>query len=135
MSKIEHAQTHLLRRSFGSEFDHITRLALVTSDVNHVTIDKHVTVIDKLACCLTSVAKAEAIANIVETQFKELKNDFTRDTTTASSFLIVAAELSFQNAVLETEFLLFAESYGVLAFFLTTSFDAVLTGWKIAALQ
>jgi hypothetical protein len=92
-------------------------------------------VIDKLTSSLTGVAEAEAVANIVETELKQLKNDFTGDTTTASCVFIVTAELFFQYAVLEAELLLLAESYRVFALLLTTSADAVLTGWEVATLE
>ena len=100
-----------------------------------MTVHQNVTVIDELTSCLTRVAEAEAIANIIETELKQLKNDFTGDATTACCLFVITAELFFQYAVLEAKLLLLAKSYRVFALLLTTSADTVLTGWEVATLE
>lgn len=82
---------------------------------------------DELAGGGTRVGEAEAVHDVVEAEFKELKKDFARDATAAGCFFVVFAELAFKHAVLETELLLFGKHYAVVGLLLASGTHAVLT--------
>ena len=100
-----------------------------------MTVHKDVAVVDDLARSLTGVTETGAIANIVQTGFKQLEKDHTGHTTTPCGFFVVTAELLLEHAVLEAELLLFAKCDGVFALLLATGAHTVLTGRKVATLK
>jgi hypothetical protein len=113
----------------------VTWLYLIACDIDAGSVHENVAVVDHLAGGLAGVAETCAVADVVETALKKLQHDNTRDTTAAGCLLVVSAELLLEDAVLETELLLFTESDGIFRLLLTACTDTVLAWWEIAALQ
>ena len=90
---------------------------------------------DELAGGAAGVAEAEAVDDVVETQLKELEQDFAGDAAAVGGFLEGLAELPLKQAVLELELLLLAEHHGVVGLLAAGAAGAMLAGAVGAALH
>jgi hypothetical protein len=106
----------------------ITRQHIVAGDVDLVTVDANVTVIDELTSRGAGLGKAEEINNTIETGLEELEEAFAGDATFAFGVFEDATELALKQTVDITQLLLFVETNRVLGEF-AAELRAVLAWW------
>jgi hypothetical protein len=126
LSEVHVTKTKLLRARLVLHSDYVTRLTLVTWDINALAVHLNVSVVDELTCSGTGVTQSKAIADIVETELKELAEHLTSHPTATACLCIIQAELLLKHTELETKLLLLSESDCVVRLLAATCADTVL---------
>src|SRR4051812_43195278 len=89
---------------------------------------------NKLACLSSAGTQTHAVNNIIQTLFQHGKHLLASNTLLIHGFLIKVPELAFENAVIPTRFLLFAQLQTI-ADDLRLFVFSVLTRSKVALLD
>ncbi|KXT50517.1 hypothetical protein HMPREF3038_01774 [Akkermansia sp. KLE1797] len=86
------------------------------------------TVGNELAGAGAGIAEPETVHDIIQTEFKELKQDVAGNAAAAGGFCIILAELAFKHAVLEAQLLLFSKHHAIVGLLFAACTHPVLTG-------
>ena len=125
---------HLERLGLLADGDNLAGFYTIGSDINNLSINGDVLVVDKLTSCCASGSNTEAVNDVVEARFEQLEQDHTGNTFEAGSLGVEVAELFFQHAVGVFSFLFFTELNAVLRGFAALVL-AVLAGGEVATLE
>ncbi|MCY1406291.1 hypothetical protein D9M71_215530 [compost metagenome] len=100
--------TQLVLRLLANS-NHVTSLDLVGRNVHGLAVDADGLVGYQLTRFGTSGTEAHAVYDVVQTAFQDLQQVLTSGALTAGCFLVVTTELTLQNAVDTTDFLLLTQ--------------------------
>jgi len=121
----ESRMTNLAPEDLAFRRDLVAGLHVVRSDVDVPAIHLDVTVRNELTRAIAGVGQTEPINHIIEPCLQKLEQCLPRHTAFAQCVLENPAELLFEQSILVTELLLFAESDRVIGLFTTRAFGAM----------
>ena len=100
---------HLERLGLLADGDNLAGFYTIGSDINNLSINGDVLVVDKLTSCCASGCDTEAVNNVVETTLEILEENLTSNATGSGSLVKHVTELFFEYAVGVFSQLFFAE--------------------------
>ena len=122
---------HLERLGLLADGDNLAGFYTIGSDINNLSINGDVLVVDKLTSCCASGSDTEAVNDVVKATLEVLEENLTSNATGSGSLVEHVAELLFENTIGVLGLLLLSEHDTILRSLATTRV-AVLSRREVA---